>query len=318
MRTPSARTGRMGHVVGATALAGALVLSACGDGSSGSDAERGSATARPSSTTTAPSPSASDPAAGGIYLALGDSLAAGYQPGGTELRDTAYPALAASRLGRDGGRLDVQNLACSGETAASLVRGGRCDYPGGSQLAQAETVLRDRGGDRDADVELVTIDIGGNDLLRCARGVSVDQACVATGLASVRSALPTTLQRLRAAAGTDVPVLVIGYYNPWLAAGFLGFGDAQIAPAAKAFAALDAAIEQAARGAGATYVSLDDAFALDDTTPTTFAGREVPRNVAQVCALTFVCTARDIHLSEEGAATVAREVADAATKAGVG
>ncbi|MGL5929517.1 MAG: SGNH/GDSL hydrolase family protein, partial [Dermatophilaceae bacterium] len=240
-------------------------------------------------------------------------LAAGFQPGGTELRDTAYPALAAARLGRDGGRLEVQNISCSGETAASLVSGGRCEYPGGSQLAQAERVLRDR----DADVELITIDIGGNDLLRCARGVSIDQACVDQGLASVRSALPTTLERLRAAAGQDVPVLVVGYYNPWLAAGYLGFGEAQVAPAAEAFTALDTAIEQAARGAGATYVPLDEAFALDDTTPTTFAGREVPRNVAQVCALTNVCTARDIHLSEEGAATVAREVADAARKAGV-
>ncbi|MGL5818120.1 MAG: SGNH/GDSL hydrolase family protein [Phycicoccus sp.] len=316
MRQPSTRAGRTGRAVGVAALAAALGLSACGsDGSStGGGGQDGATTAtRPPSTTTAPSPSSSALEAGGMYLALGDSLAAGFQPGGTELRDTAYPALAAARLGRDGGRLDVQNLACSGETAASLVSGGRCEYPGGSQLAQAETVLRDR----DADVELVTIDIGGNDLLRCARGVSIDQGCVDQGLASVRSALPATLERLRAAAGKDVPVLVVGYYNPWLAAGYLGFGEAQVAPAARAFAALDTAIEQAARGAGATYVPLDEAFALDDTTPTTFAGREVPRNVAQVCALTNVCTARDIHLSEEGAATVAREVADAATKAGV-
>ena len=35
---------------------------------------------------------------GGLYVALGDSLAAGYQPGGAELRDTAYPALTATRL----------------------------------------------------------------------------------------------------------------------------------------------------------------------------------------------------------------------------
>ena len=41
--------------------------------------------------------------AGGLYVALGDSLAAGYQPGGAELRDTAYPALTATRLTAAGG-----------------------------------------------------------------------------------------------------------------------------------------------------------------------------------------------------------------------
>ncbi|MGL4745362.1 MAG: SGNH/GDSL hydrolase family protein [Dermatophilaceae bacterium] len=292
-------------------LASAVVLAGCG---SAEDDDQGASLTTPSgSVTITPSPSSSAATTDGLYLALGDSLAAGFQPGGTELRETAYPALAAARLGRQGRGLAVQNVACSGETAASLVTGGRCEYPGGSQLAQAEEVLRDRG----AEVRLVTIDIGGNDVLRCARQKVIDQACVDQGLASVRSALPTTLRRLRAAAAENVPVLVVGYYNPWLAAGYLGFGEAQVAPAAKAFAALDAAVERAARDTGATYVSLDEAFALDDTTPTSFAGREVPRNVAQVCALTFVCTARDIHLSEEGAATVAREIADTAVTAGV-
>ncbi|MGL5931281.1 MAG: hypothetical protein ACRCY8_20305, partial [Dermatophilaceae bacterium] len=125
MRHPSfraGRTGRTGHAAGAAVLAGTLLLSACSsDGSSAADEGQGgaAATSRPPSTTAAPSPSSSPPETGGVYLALGDSLAAGFQPGGTELRDTAYPALAAARLGRDGGRLEVQNISCSGETAAS-------------------------------------------------------------------------------------------------------------------------------------------------------------------------------------------------------
>lgn len=298
--------------VAALALAASLVLSACGGDEPADDAASPSASAAP--TSAAPSPTSSGLEAGGRYLALGDSLAAGYQPGGTELRETAYPALAAARLARDGGGLEVQNISCSGETTTSLLEGGRCDYAAGSQLAQAEVVLRDR----DAGVELVTIDIGGNDLLRCARGVGIDRACVDEGLATVATNLPTALERLRAAAGDEVPVLVVGYYNPWLAAGYLGFGEDQVGPAAAAFAALDTAIEEAATAAGATYVPLDEAFALEDTTPTRFGDREVPRNVAQVCALTFVCTARNIHLSDEGAATVAREVAEAARAAGVG
>ena len=51
--------------------------------------------------------------------------------------------------------------------------------------------------------------------------------------------------------------------------------------------------------------------------PTTFGGRDVPTNVAQVYTLTYTCTAADIHLTEEGAATVARVLADAAQEAGV-
>lgn len=301
----------------AAALAAALVLAGCG---AGADESAPSGTLPPSSAP-APSPTESpdasattDAPAGALYLALGDSLAAGYQPGGAELRESAYPALAAARIRRAGTDLTVENLACSGETTGSFLEGGRCAVPGGSQLARAEAVLAERRG----AVALVTIDIGGNDLLRCVRGQAVDTACTTKGLGTVRRNLPVILQRLRAAAGPEVPVLVVGYYNPWLAASYLDTGEADLEAAEKAFTALDTAIARAAARAGARYVSLDAAFALDDQSPTTFGGRQVPTNVAQVCALTFICTDFDIHLTGEGAAVVGRVVADAATRAGVG
>lgn len=306
------------------ALAAVLALTACGGGSD--DASTGSATAHATSTpsaSTTPSASATASAPGAVsaevpdgplYVALGDSLAAGYQPGGAELRDSAYPALAAARLGRGGEELGVANLACSGETTGTFLDGGKCEYAAESQLAQAEQLLRER---RD-DVRLVTLDIGGNDLLRCAARLQVDAKCAAAGLGTVDENLPTILSRLRAAAGPDVPVLVLGYYNPWLAASYLGTGEAQLKVATKAFTDLDAAISGAVKGSGARFVSLDAAFALDDDSPTTFNGREVPKNVAQVCSLTYICTAFDIHLTAEGAAVVGRVLADAATKAGVG
>ena len=64
-------------------------------------------------------------------MALGDSLAAGYQPGGAELRDTAYPALTATRLSAAGDELTLENLGCSGETTTSLVKGGQVRLRGG-------------------------------------------------------------------------------------------------------------------------------------------------------------------------------------------
>ncbi|MBM6405616.1 SGNH/GDSL hydrolase family protein [Phycicoccus sp. CSK15P-2] len=295
-------------------LAAALVAAAVLAGCSGADDAPAAAPATSSPAPPSETPSTTPSAAGDVYLALGDSLAAGYQPGGAELRDSAYPALAAARIGRDGDDLAVENLACSGESTTSFLEGGLCDYDDGSQMEQAEALLAERAG----EVALVSIDIGGNDLRRCVgRELTVDASCVEDGLGTVRENLPTILSRLRAAAGPDVPVLVLGYYNPWLAASYLGEGQAELDAASDAYSALDTAITRAAKGAGAQSVPLTAAFKLDDDSPTTFGGREVPTNVAQVCTLTYICTAFDIHLTDEGAAVVARVLADAADKAGV-
>ncbi|MBR7744528.1 SGNH/GDSL hydrolase family protein [Phycicoccus sp. BSK3Z-2] len=299
----------MTRLLTASAAVAALLLAGC----SGEAEDDSAAPSTPTTTAASPSPSATETEAGGpTYLALGDSLAAGYQPGGTELRDSAYPALAANLL--DGADLEVENLSCSGESTQTLLDGGLCDYEAGSQLEQAERLLRERD-----DVALVTIDIGGNDLLGCVGPeLSVDGPCVTDGVATVEENLPAILERLSAAAGPGVPVLVVGYYNPFLAAGYLGEGAAQLDAATEGFDALDAAVEAAAGGSGARYVPLADAFALDDETPTQLGGQEVPTNVAQVCTLTFICSDRDIHLTGEGAAVVAGEVATAAEAAGVG
>jgi len=293
----------------AAAAAVALALTACG----GDPEPAASSATRPSASPSAsasPSPSASD--AGGLYVALGDSLAAGYQPGGAELRDTAYPALTAGRLD-SGGALTLQNLGCSGETTTSLVKGGTCDFAAGSQLEQAEKLLTGS-----QDVALVTVDIGGNDLLRCVRGgAQIDAACVSSGVRTVKKNLPAILKRLRTAAGPDVPVLVLGYYNPWLAAKALDQPVKGVDAAAKAYTGLSAAIESAAKSSGTTFVGLDEAFSTNDTTPTTINGRTVPENAAKICTLTNICTAGDIHLTDEGAATVARVLTKAAQRAGV-
>jgi lysophospholipase L1-like esterase len=294
------------------ALVATLALTACGGDpeppASSASRPTASASASPS---TSPSPGASG--SGGLYVALGDSLAAGYQPGGAELRDTAYPALTANRLGAGGDALTLENLGCSGETTTSLVKGGKCDFDAGSQLEQAEKLL-----EASDDVSLVTIDIGGNDLLRCVRGgAQIDTACVTAGVGTVKKNLPAILKRLRAAAGADVPVLVLGYYNPWLAAKALNQPVKGVDAAAKAYTALSTAIESAAKASGTTFVGLDQAFSTNDTTPTKINGRSVPKNAAAICTLTNICTAADIHLTDEGAATVARVLAKAAEKAGV-
>jgi lysophospholipase L1-like esterase len=290
-----------------------LALGACGGEPEPTSSATAASEAPSTTASTSTSPGASGSSdSGGLYVALGDSLAAGYQPGGAELRDTAYPALTANRLAGGGQELTLENLGCSGETTTSMVKGGKCDFVAGSQLEQAEALLK--GSER---VELVTIDIGGNDLLRCVRGgAQIDAACVKSGVATVRKNLPAILERLRSAAGDDVPVLVLGYYNPWLAAKALDQPIKGVDAAARAYTGLSTAIESAAKQSGTTFVGLDDAFSTNDTTPTRINGRTVPENAAKICTLTNICTASDIHLTDEGAATVARVLAKAAQKAG--
>jgi lysophospholipase L1-like esterase len=297
----------------AAVVALTLALTACGGDPEPAASSASRPTASASATGSATASASPSTGAGGLYVALGDSLAAGYQPGGAELRDTAYPALTATRIGAGGAALTLENLGCSGETTTSLVKGGKCDFAAGSQLDQAEKLLK-----ANDDVALVTIDIGGNDLLRCVRGgARIDTACVTAGVGTVKKNLPTILKRLKAAAGPDVPVLVLGYYNPWLAAKALNQPVKGVDAAAKAYTALSTAIESAAKSSGTTFVGLDQAFSTNDTTPTTINGRSVPKNAAAICTLTNICTAADIHLTDEGAATVARVLAKAAQKAGV-
>src|SRR3982750_4362576 len=75
------------------------------------------------------------------YLALGDSLAFGYQP--TGVFDQGYVQQLYGSLHARQPALTLTNLGCPGETSKTLVAGGKCPYPGGvSQLEAALTFLR--------------------------------------------------------------------------------------------------------------------------------------------------------------------------------
>ena len=99
-----------------------------------------------------PSPS---PGAAGTYLALGDSLAVGV--GATRPDQLGYVARVAAALSRPDAspRISLlRNLAAGGETSDSMINGG--------QLTAALETIRTV----EPPVVLVTLDIGGNDLLR--------------------------------------------------------------------------------------------------------------------------------------------------------
>jgi acyl-CoA thioesterase I len=102
-----------------------------------------------------PSPSPTPTAeAAGTYLALGDSLAVGV--GATRPEDLGYVGRLFASLSQPGAESRVtglRNVAVSGETSTSMIRDG--------QLAAALVAIRAA----DPPVRLVTLDIGGNDLL---------------------------------------------------------------------------------------------------------------------------------------------------------
>lgn len=162
------------------------------------------------------SPSIGPPAdrAPATYLALGDSVAAGV--GAAAPATSGYvPVLAgllADRLGCGSGRrpgcpLQVRNLAVAGATTTTLLR---------DQLPRALALAGTA-----ADLRLVTVTVGGNDVFRpvvqaCARS-GVDPACpqaVRETLRRVDAGVDEVLRRLTSAVGPRTTVAVMAYYNP--------------------------------------------------------------------------------------------------------
>ena len=146
------------------------------------------------------------------YLALGDSLGWGY--GASDPATKGYvPVFRDFLESEDAWDADLflNNLSIPGATSTSLIS---------DQLptALAELEARNGDGDPDNDVEVVTVDIGGNDLLAllsvCAGGFTpACQTAIGTTFATFSANFDFTLDELRTAAGPDTPIIVMTYFN---------------------------------------------------------------------------------------------------------
>jgi len=167
-----------------------------------------------------------DPPAGAstpLYLALGDSLAVGV--GASNPSSTGYVPLLLDylrgALSCDRGQsqlcpeLQLLNLGQAGGTTTSLLQ---------SQLPAALEALAARNGDDNPrnDVEVITVDIGGNDAAVlneiCAGGITPQ--CVQgvqTTFGTIAQNLTTALAQLRTAAGPDTRIIVMTYFNSLIA-----------------------------------------------------------------------------------------------------
>jgi lysophospholipase L1-like esterase len=164
-----------------------------------------------------------------LYVALGDSLAAGV--GASDPARTAYVPLLFQYFMRppaENVRL-LRNLSRPGETSDSFIAGGQL------ALAVAATV------DPTTDTRVVTLDIGGNDLLfltfsepcRSDPGGAACQALVQLQLRKFAVNYQIILTALRSALDDDQGkemILVMTYYNPYGGTGhpYEPFADAAL------------------------------------------------------------------------------------------
>lgn len=101
---------------------------------------------------------------GGVYLSMGDSVAAGTRPN-IPTTNTAYTDVLFRRVGDDLGLTTHLDISCPGETSGGLISGvdSHCFLPAMSQLDYALAFIAENPG----AVQLITINIGANDVLAC-------------------------------------------------------------------------------------------------------------------------------------------------------
>ena len=249
--------------------------------------------------------SSADPAPGRTYLALGDSLAASYQPSGDTQSGYAEQVLQLEQVRLPDLRL--AKLACPGERTSTMdVPKKRCPYAEGTQLAQALAVLERR------DVAFVTLQIGSNDLFRCFgfRDVAFDQTCVDALLPKISARLTSIVVTLRGAAGPDVPIVGANYYDPLLAAWTIpGLDHDAVMTIADVWTSFNDMLEQTYAALGVPVADVEAAFSATDfdTVVHVRGVGDVPLNVARACQWTYACSESfDPHPNTIGYAAMTR------------
>ena len=169
----------------------------------------------------APAPVSAQSDTAPVYIAIGDSLAFGVGAPIPEEQGyvaLAYESLRASDRYGEGG-LDLLNLSIPGATSSDLLlEGGQLDVA----LAEIE------GRSEENAVEIISVNIGGNDLLAlaaatspCISDPSADPCLEFLGqtLGDLQKNLQAVLERLREAA-PSAGIYALNLYNP-----FSGTGD---------------------------------------------------------------------------------------------
>ncbi len=236
------------------------------------------------------------------YVAVGDSLAAGFMVGpGHGYVDDVFN-LEKTKIPQ----LELKNFACPGETTTSMINGGGfCGYHSGSQLGDAEAFIAGHPG----QIAFVTIDIGANDVLSCFFSVPIPTGCVAAGMPSVEANLATILDGLRGAGGTE-PIVGLTYYDPFVQYWLMGGdGPAAAHESVKQIKVLNVGLTRVLRKHKDLVASGAHAFDISNFgLRGTWNGNRVPVNVQNACNWTFFCTEFDVHPNNTGYGMLAAAV----------
>lgn len=230
------------------------------------------------------------------YLALGDSIAYGFQTSKAlaglppEAFNTGYVDLFASRLRQLRPAIATVNYSCPGESTTSFFKpciwktSGHAlhnDYAG-SQFKAALAFLVSHPG----QVSPITVSLNGNDinefLKSCPPG---DLACIRNGAPAAIAAYQarlTFILRLLRAADPSAEIIVVGLYDPSI--GSFAFAD-------PLYTQLNRAQQMAAATVRARFADPFPVFNPQggDTAET-----------AAICALTLLCSEGDGHPSDAG------------------
>jgi lysophospholipase L1-like esterase len=240
------------------------------------------------------------------YLALGDSLAFGFQEAKfvSELSSGTYSA-ASFNTGYDadlaammqplaprGQGFHEINLGCPGETTTTMAK-GPCPFPfplhvsypaGATQLQAAVAFLR---GHRH-EVNPITLDIGGNDLLNLVSGCSYYPACIIDRFPAVAATMAANLDEILTAihdAAPNAEVIAMNVPDPYE---FLAPASLQL------FAAFNQPLNAVVK---AHNIRLLDAY--------TEVAALYPNQYATFCSLAAICTNGDVHPTDRGYAVLA-------------
>ncbi len=234
-------------------------------------------------------PAGGSPAA--YYLALGDSMAFGFQPTKATKPPskldpaafrTGYVDVFAAQLRKLSPKIRVINYGCPGETTVTFAKGG-CDWLKeggklhnafrGSQLKAAEAFLRAHPG----KVSPITVTLWGGDLAP----LSAAGKGAKSSIAAFALRFTPILAQLRAAA-PNAEIIVSGAWNP---------EADKLAKVEPLYRSVDAAIR---RSATKSRARVADMFAA-------LNGRgNVKAQKARICSLTFYCPDHDPHPTDAG------------------
>ncbi|MGD0312620.1 MAG: GDSL-type esterase/lipase family protein [Acidimicrobiales bacterium] len=274
------------------------------------------------------------------YLSLGDSYSQGYQTP-TDDNGPGFTDKVAKKA-----HMTLENFGCGGATTTSLTSTIGCSgsqevthevlYPTTTQEQAALNFI----AANPAEIGLITVSIGGNDVTACATNPSPITCVLAASttikanvdqlVASLNTALTTYGDTAAKLVGLTYPDVILGSdvypvgdTNPILAGQSVTAFDTFINPT------LDSAYTSVPYGSfvnvtTAPYVKgAIDATAGDDTGSWNFTtgvytgattklkgfGKTVPESVAEVCTLTYYCSITgDIHPNTKGYSFITSQI----------